>query len=943
MNKKVRSSRLFILSLIILNLTIILISLWYYEVEKETFINQKIDQLNAIAEIKINQVTDWRNERLSDANYLSVSPQINESFRLLLAEPANAAYRKLLYDNLNGMFLNGKYESMVAMDQDGNAFFSLPENDTTAPDHFKNIDLSDKYPKVRMSDIMSGVEGNAIIEIIIPQFKIARGDTIHLGFLGLNINLEKTFLRLLEALPIPSESMEISLVYKDGNNVIHHSQTGLTEKRTIDLKNLKGKSLPVSGLSSAENGYNLQGKRVLAISQPLPNSRSFLLVRMDRSEAYADVRKLEFSIGAFAGLMILAITSAISFFWLKQRNEVIILESEKKLLLERFDMLSKFANDAIIVYTRDLTVLQVNDKALELYGYTKEELLGMSADLLRIPELRAEIPFVLEKTMNEGGYRFDTVHLKKDGSRFPVEVSIRFMELMGSPCFQALVRDITQRKQFEKALITGEERLRLITNTMPQIVWTTRPDGSFDFVNSRFELLTGLYPLKENLSADFIHEQDQDRVISYWRKAVHDVREHQISLRVRMKDGSFRWFLCIAIPMCNDAGDVIRWYGSATDIDELENRVEQRTSELSDLYNNAPIGYHSLDMNGTFIKINDTALNWLGYTREELIGTRNFADLITEESRDRFFENFKLFKNLGYVNNLEYEMVRKDGTILPVLLSATAVRDEDGKMIMTRSTTIDHTVRKHHENEIMKLNASLQEHGYNLEYANKELEAFIFSVSHDLRAPLRAINGFSQILLDDYKSTLDPEGQILLNKVWGNSNRMRQLIDDLLRLSRTGRQELTYARIDMRALFNSMIEEARQTFPDRTVHVNMNSMPAAYGDLALLKQVISNLLSNAVKFSGKKDRSEIEIGSILGEKEMTYYVKDNGTGFDMKFSHELFGVFRRLNNAEDYEGTGVGLALVKRIIDKHGGRVWAYSEPAKGATFYFSLPANKVV
>jgi PAS domain S-box-containing protein len=617
------------------------------------------------------------------------------------------------------------------------------------------------------------------------------------------------------------------------------------------------------------------------------------------------------------------------------------LESEKKMILERFDMLSKFANDAIIVYTKDLTILQVNDKALELYGYKRDEILGMSAELLRSPEVRAGLYQMLETTIREGGFRFDTLHIRKDGTKFPVEVSLRYMELMGSPCFQALVRDISQRKQFEKALIASEERLRLITNTMPQIVWTARPDGSFEFVNSRFEFLTGLYPLKDSATTDFIHADDRERVISYWKTAINDIKEHQIRFRVRMKDGTFRWFLCLAIPMCGESGDVIRWYGSATDIDELENIVAQRTNELSDLYNNAPCGYHSLDINGMFLKINNTALKWLGYDREEVVGKFSFADVITEESRDAFKKNFEILKVQGFVDNLEYDMVRKDGTILPVLLSATAVRDNNGNIIMTRSTTIDHTVRRRHENEILKLNSILQEHSYNLEYANKELEAFTFSVSHDLRAPLRAINGFSQILLDDYSVKLDTEGNKLLEKVLNNANRMRQLIDDLLRLSRTGRQELSYTSIDMQALFKSMLEETRQLFADRTINAKINPMPKAYGDLGLLKQVISNLLSNAVKFSSKKSVSEIEMGYIPGTNEVIFFVKDNGTGFDIQFAVELFGVFRRLSNAEDYEGTGVGLALVKRIIDKHGGRVWADSEPGDGATFYFSLPVSK--
>jgi light-regulated signal transduction histidine kinase (bacteriophytochrome) len=340
--------------------------------------------------------------------------------------------------------------------------------------------------------------------------------------------------------------------------------------------------------------------------------------------------------------------------------------------------------------------------------------------------------------------------------------------------------------------------------------------------------LTGFYPLKENATIDFIHEDDRERVTKYWKHAINHPKEHQIRLRMRMKDGSYRWFLCLAMPMCNDDSRVIRWYGSATDIDELENRVAQRTAEI-----------------------------------------------------------------------------------------------------------------KEHEKEIVKLNSILQEHAYNLEYANKELEAFIFSVSHDLRAPLRAINGFSQILLDDYRDKLDAEGQQMLQKVWGSADRMRQLIDDLLRLSRTGRHELTYNNIDMKALFSSMVEEIRQNYSERNINVQIGEIPPINGDLALLKQVIYNLLANAVKFSGKMDVSEIEIGSMVNQNETTYYIKDNGTGFDMKFAHDLFGVFRRLNNADDYEGTGVGLALVKRIIDKHGGRVWAYSEPAKGATFYFSIPLNK--
>jgi PAS domain S-box-containing protein len=837
---------------------------------------------------------------------------------------------------------------MVALDSSGNVFFSIPDNDSLVSPYLSHgrLSLIRNSGRIHVGDFFIREDGIPIMQITIPVIKAAEKDTLTIGWILLNINLKKDFLSLLESVPIPSQSMQTVIIYKEKNNIVHLSSRAFEDMKKPVIRKFKGKKnmssvRVISGFRGIEQGLDYNGVPVLSMSLPIPESQTILQIKKNKSEAYADVYKARINIAALATLMVLTFTSSVSFFWLKQRHELTILEQEKKMILERFDMLSKFANDAIILYSRDLTILQVNDKALELYEYSREELLGMSADLLRIPEKRDELPSLLETTIKEGGFRFETIHIRKDGTPFHVEVSLRYMEMFGSPCFQALIRDITQRKQFERALISSEERLRLITNTMPQIVWTAKPDGNFDFVNSRLESLTGLYPMKEN-SIGFIHPDDQIRVTDYWRQAITDIREHQIRFRIRMKDGIFRWFLCIAIPLCNEDGEVIRWYGSATDIDELENQVSQRTAELSDLYNNAPCGYYSLDASGDFVKINDTALNWLGYTREEIIGNHRFQDMITQKSSISLPRILNIFITKGYVNNLEFDMIRKDGSIFPVLLSATAVYDKENKVSVIRTTIIDHTERRRHEDEIMKLNTILQEHGYNLEYSNKELEAFIFSVSHDLRAPLRAINGFSKILMDDYNDKLDMEGRKMLHTVWDNANRMKQLIDDLLRLSRAGRQELTYSKIDMQALFTSMIEETRQQFPEKNIVIKMNALPVAYGDLALLKQVITNLLSNAVKFSGKRTISEIEVGFERNNNEITFFVKDNGTGFDMQYSHELFGVFRRLANAEDFEGTGVGLALVKRIIDKHGGRVWAFSEPDKGATFYFTLPENKV-
>jgi signal transduction histidine kinase len=228
-----------------------------------------------------------------------------------------------------------------------------------------------------------------------------------------------------------------------------------------------------------------------------------------------------------------------------------------------------------------------------------------------------------------------------------------------------------------------------------------------------------------------------------------------------------------------------------------------------------------------------------------------------------------------------------------------------------------------------------------LENTNKELEAFSYSVSHDLRAPLRAIDGFSRILLEDYIDNLGEEGKRVLNVIRNNTQKMGQLIDDLLLFSHLGRQGLRASGIDIGKLAKAASEELKLAVPERKLKFTINTLIPAHGDQAMIRQVLINLLSNAVKFTRPKENATIEVGGEREGNENIYYVKDNGVGFDMQYVNKLFGVFQRLHSSEEFEGTGVGLAIVQRIIHRHGGRVWAEGKVNEGATFYFSLPAKK--
>jgi PAS domain S-box-containing protein len=282
-----------------------------------------------------------------------------------------------------------------------------------------------------------------------------------------------------------------------------------------------------------------------------------------------------------------------------------------------------------------------------------------------------------------------------------------------------------------------------------------------------------------------------------------------------------------------------------------------------------------------------------------------------------------------------------DGAYRWHLARAVPMRDADGRVLQWFATATDIDAQKQAENDARQLNQMLEkrveERTEQLLAANKELEAFSYSVSHDLRAPLRAIDGFSRILQEDFDAKLDDEGRRVLNVIRNSSQEMARLIDDLLAFSRLGRSEVSADALDMNALVGSVVDDLRREHA-ALPQIELRPLPSGRGTSALLRQVWINLISNAVKFSAKSEQPRVEVGGYPEGSANVYYVKDNGAGFDMKYYDKLFGVFQRLHRSDEYPGTGVGLAIVQRVVSKHGGRVWAEGAVGQGATFFFTLP-----
>ena len=336
---------------------------------------------------------------------------------------------------------------------------------------------------------------------------------------------------------------------------------------------------------------------------------------------------------------------------------------------------------------------------------------------------------------------------------------------------------------------------------------------------------------------------------------------------------------------------------------------------------------------GYFKKLNPAWSKTLGFSDEELTALP-YLDFVHAEDRPATMaEAMKLSQGIDTIH-FENRYRCKDGSYK--WLAWTAKQSGSEQLIFAIAR--DMTAQKRSEDEITRLNAALAERLADLEASSKGLEAFSYSVSHDLRAPLRAIDGFVGILVQEYGPKLDPGAQRYLEIIARSARTMGLLIDDLLEFSRLGRQPLRRVAIDTTALVRRILEQLQSTMDHRRVEVRLDELPECQGDESLLEHVFANLIGNAIKYTQRVEVARIEIGyQSTDHGELVYYIKDNGAGFDMRYADKLFGVFQRLHRADEFEGTGVGLALAQRIIHRHGGRIWADATVGKGATFFFTL------
>jgi PAS domain S-box-containing protein len=671
-----------------------------------------------------------------------------------------------------------------------------------------------------------------------------------------------------------------------------------------------------------------------------------------------------------------ALAPAIIEAFLRKRAEEALRESE-----ERFRIITSSTPDHLFVQNRDLHYTLVINPQLglaeqDLIGKTDhqilakedaEKLTAIKRKVLETGEpVHVEAPLISRNGETEffsGSYvpRFDAQRrvvgligyfrnvterkrmeedLRKAKDELELRVRERTRELQVANL--SLRNEITERKQIAEALAISEREFRLLAEAMPQIVWATRADGWNTYFNHQWVDYTGL-TLEESYGHGWnipFHPDDQKLAWDAWQNAVTNRAIYAVECRLRRADGIYRWWLIRGAPVLDEKGNVSKWFGTCTDINDI--KQAEVALRIASLYTRSLLEASldplvTISPQGKITDVNEATEQVAGVSRERLVGS-DFSDYFTEPPKAR--EGYRKVLTEGLVRDYPLTIRHVSGRTTDVLYNAVLYRDEAGNIQGVFAAARDITERKRVELEKDRFAAELQEANIELQRSNKDLEQFAYVSSHDLQEPLRMVASFVGLLAEQYKGKLDTRANQYINFAQEGALRMQRLILDLLEYSRVTTRGRPLVPIEGEKIFDHALLNLKLRIEETGAQVTHDPLPAVLGDETQLMQVFQNLIDNALKFQQKDQTPNVHVSAAPNGDDWVFTVRDNGIGIAPEHQDRIFTIFKRLHTRRHYPGNGIGLAITKRIVERHGGNICVDSKPGEGSTFYFTLPGK---
>ncbi len=994
--KRKENRPLYVLILVFVALAagIITAGYFYYENYARQYRSEIERQLSAVADLKEHELVQWRKERLGDANVFYKNIVFSGLAKRSFGNQSDADAKKRIKAFMGQVQAAYSYSRICLHDAAGVERISIPEGTIHPPLVFslRSAEVL-KSGKVELQDFYRDENDKKVyLTIFVPVFDEYDTSRV-LGVLAMRIDPEQSLYTIISRWLTPSRTAEILISRREGNDILFLNELKYQKNTALSLRvSMENKELPSVkaelGQRGIVEGVDYRGVPVLADVRKIPDSPWFLVARIDLSEVNAPLSERLWTIVVIIGLLLVSAGAGAGFLQRQQRMRFYLEQHKADEALrdseERYRTTMMSVGDGVITTDTEGRLKLLNPVAEALTGWRQEEARSKPLEeVFRIihEETRQIVENPVRRVMREGivvGLANHSVLIGKDGTEHPIADSgAPIRNEKGEITGVVLVfRDQTQERMAQKALRESEEKYRNLVENASIGIFRTKIDGSRVLdANPKLCEILGLTReefVGQPSAIAWAHPGQREDLVRLLREK-GTVNNYEIDLCT--KSGDIRTVIMSMITY----PELGYLEGGLQDITErkrmeeellklnaqLEQRVLERTQELrvvneelnasneelnatneglqvaqeelqkhreeqQIILDSVPAWIFYKDRENRFIRVNQAFADVMGMAKEQLEG-KGMAELYPKDQADAFWKDDKKVIESGQPKRNIIESMDSPGGTLWVQTDKLPYRDIQGNIIGIIGFTVDITERK-------KLEDSLRDQAVKTEALNKELESFAYSVSHDLRAPLRHISGYVELLTSRFRSVLSEKGQHYLDSIADSVRQMGLLIDNLLQFSRTGRAEMRRTELEMNGIVQEAVESVLKDNPDRTIEWVVGKLPSIYGDDAMLRLVWMNLLSNAVKFTRTRKKALIEIGGTVESKEAIFFVRDNGVGFDMQYAQKLFGVFQRLHSTEEFEGTGIGLANVHRIVLRHGGRAWAEAELNKGATFCFSIP-----